>query len=46
MILMRSIHYKGHWKGWALKIKTFWGPVIATSKTSAIWAFNLFQWAE
>ncbi len=24
---------RGHWKGWALKIETFFGPKIATSKT-------------
>jgi hypothetical protein len=30
-----NIHYKGHWKGWALKIETFWGPEMATSKASA-----------
>ncbi len=26
MILMRVVHYKGHWKGWALKSETFLGP--------------------
>ncbi len=26
MILSRQIHYSGHWKGWALKIKAFLGP--------------------
>jgi hypothetical protein len=31
MILMRAIsYYKGHWKGWALKIGTFLGPEMAT----------------
>jgi hypothetical protein len=28
-----KFHYKGHWKGWALKIKTFLGPEMATSNT-------------
>ncbi len=23
-ILMRQIHFEGHWKGWALKIEPFW----------------------
>jgi hypothetical protein len=31
-------HYKGHWKWWALKIKTFFGPEMATSEASAILA--------
>ncbi len=26
------IHYEGHWKGWALEIKTFLGPEMATTK--------------
>ncbi len=30
-----NIHFNGHWKGWALKIKTFLGPERATSKASA-----------
>jgi hypothetical protein len=37
MILMRAsgnIHYKGQWMGWALKIETFVGPEMATSKES------------
>jgi hypothetical protein len=25
-------HYEGHWKGWALKIKTFLGPEMARAK--------------
>ncbi len=25
-------HYKGHWKGWALKIETFLGPEMARAK--------------
>ncbi len=25
-------HYEGHWKGWALKIKTFLGPEMARVK--------------
>jgi hypothetical protein len=28
---MGQIRYKGHWKGWALKIKTFLDPEMATS---------------
>jgi hypothetical protein len=30
--------FKGHSKGWAVKIETFLGPEMATSKASAIWA--------
>jgi hypothetical protein len=26
----------GHWKEWALKIKTFFGPDLATNKASSI----------
>ncbi len=33
-----NIHYKGYWKGWALKIDTFLGPEMETSEASAIWA--------
>jgi hypothetical protein len=33
-----SIHFEGHRKGWALKIKTFIGPEMATRAASAIWA--------
>ncbi len=29
---------EGHWKGWALKIETFFSPEMATRETSAIWA--------
>jgi hypothetical protein len=29
-----NIYYKGHWKGWALKIKTFFGPGMATNEAS------------
>jgi hypothetical protein len=25
-------HYSGHWKGWALKIKTFLGPEVARAR--------------
>ena len=32
-----NIHYKVHFKGWALKIKTFLGPEMSTSTASAIW---------
>ncbi len=31
-----KIHYKGHWKGWALEIETFLGPEMASSEASAI----------
>jgi hypothetical protein len=27
-----KIYYNGHWKGWALKIDTFLGPEMTTSK--------------
>jgi hypothetical protein len=30
--------YKGHWKWWALKLKTFLGPEMATSDERVIWA--------
>ncbi len=33
-----KIHYEGHLKGWALELKTFLGPEMATSEASAIWA--------
>jgi hypothetical protein len=33
-----NIHYKGHRKGWALKIKTFLGPEMETSEARASWA--------
>jgi hypothetical protein len=33
-----QIHYNGHWKRWALKIETFWGPEMATSEANATWA--------
>jgi hypothetical protein len=29
-----NIHYEGHWKGWALEIKTFLGPEMATSEVT------------
>jgi hypothetical protein len=29
------IHYSGHWKGWALKISTFFGPEMATSESKS-----------
>ncbi len=32
MILMRQIYFRGHWKGWALKIETFLGPEMASSE--------------
>jgi hypothetical protein len=28
-----NIHYKVHWKWWAQKIETFWGPKVITSET-------------
>ncbi len=31
-----NIQFEGHWKGWALKIKTFLGPEMAASEASAI----------
>jgi hypothetical protein len=31
-----KIHYKGHWKGWALEIETFLGPETASSEASAM----------
>ncbi len=33
-----NIHgmYEGHWKGWALKSRPFWGPEMAKSEASAI----------
>jgi hypothetical protein len=37
MILIGKIHFEGHWKGWALKIKIILGPEMATSQASAIW---------
>jgi hypothetical protein len=27
---MGQIHYKGHWKGWAMKIVTSLGPEMST----------------
>jgi hypothetical protein len=33
---MGNFHYKGHRKGWALKIETFLGPKMATTEASAI----------
>jgi hypothetical protein len=38
MILMEKFQFEGHWKGWALKIKTFLDLEMATSKAGAIWA--------
>jgi hypothetical protein len=31
-----QMHYKGHWKGWALKIETFLRPEIATSDAARV----------
>jgi hypothetical protein len=31
-----TIHYKGHWKGCPLKLKTFLGSETANSETSAV----------
>ncbi len=36
-----NIHYKGHWKGWALKIETFLGPEMVTSKPLLFSSFRL-----
>jgi hypothetical protein len=41
-----NIHYKGHCKGWALKIETFLGPEMATSEASAIWAHPIKKSAK
>ncbi len=41
MFFAGNINYKGHWKGWALKIKTFMGPEMATSEASPFWAQNI-----
>jgi hypothetical protein len=30
-----NIHFKDYWKGWALKIETFWGPEMSTSEACA-----------
>ncbi len=30
------MHFKGHWKGWALKIEMFLGPEMTTSEASDI----------
>jgi hypothetical protein len=38
MFLMGENHFEGDWKGWAVKIKTFLGPEMATSEGSAMWA--------
>jgi len=32
------MHFKGHWKGWALESETFLGPEMAMKKPSTIWA--------
>jgi hypothetical protein len=46
-------HYEGHWKGWALKIKTFWAQTALTSlfaisgpKKVEIFKANPFQCPE
>ncbi len=41
MISIKSnpqIHFEGHCNGWAIKIEVFWGPEMAASEASAIWA--------
>jgi hypothetical protein len=38
MILKEQIHFVGHWKIWASKIKTFLGPEMAKSEATAICA--------
>jgi hypothetical protein len=37
-----KIHYKGHWKGWALEIETFLGPEMATSEAQKKSSFQKF----
>jgi hypothetical protein len=32
MVLRVQHHYKGHWKGWALKTETFLGPEMTREK--------------
>ncbi len=51
MILMWANTFREHWKGWALKIETFWGPETATSEARDIWGqksrdfrTHPFQW--
>jgi hypothetical protein len=44
MILMRENHFEGHWKGWALKIETFWA--LTMREASAIWAQKSFFWFD
>ncbi len=53
IILMRENPFRGHWKGWALKIETFLGLEMAKSEASAIWArkgqdfqAHPFQWPK
>jgi hypothetical protein len=36
MILIRQIHYSGHWKSRAVKISTFLGPIAALALLVAI----------
>ncbi len=36
LILMRKIHFEGHWKGWAPKIDTFLSPEMAMSESTYI----------
>jgi hypothetical protein len=46
-LLMRvKIHYKGHWKGWTLKIETYLCPEIATYETHVLKIINVpvFNW--
>jgi hypothetical protein len=43
-----QIHYKGHWKRWALEMDIFLGPEMATSETHAHKTTNkpvFFLWA-
>ena len=37
MCLMGEIHYKGHWKGWAMKVDTFLGRINHRSINSYYW---------
>ncbi len=47
------IHFEGHWKGWALKIETFWAlkwprakRVPFGPKKVEIFRAHPFQWPE
>ena len=38
------IHYKGHWKGWAIKVETFLGPETARAKRELFGPKNWAVW--